>query len=147
LEGAGDRLGSPLDKKPRGILNKGTMETYDPETAPDAAEWLELEEDERVSRVSAYHRHAKIKLPNLQVHAALHSVVENQIAEELQTVRETVARLQAEGLSRHDAIHAVGSVLVARLQALMREGAQAQFAVETYFQELRSLTAEGWLKS
>jgi hypothetical protein len=38
-------------------------------------------------------------------------------------------------------------VLVARLQALMREGAQAQFAVETYFQELRSLTAEGWLKS
>jgi hypothetical protein len=81
------------------------------------------------------------------VHAALHSVVENQIAEELQTVRETVARLQAEGLSRHDAIHAVGSVLVGCLQALMREGAPAQFEVEAYFQDLRSLTAAGWLKS
>jgi sirohydrochlorin ferrochelatase len=123
------------------------METYDPETAPDTAEWLELEEEDRIRRIASYHRGVKVKLPNLQVHAALHSVVENQIAEELQTVRETVARLQAEGLSRHDAIHAVGSVLVARLQALMREGAQAQFAVETYFQELRSLTAEGWLKS
>ena len=123
------------------------METYDPETAPDTAEWLELEEEDRIRRIASYHRGVKVKLPNLQVHAALHSVVENQIAEELQTVRETVARLQAEGLSRHDAIHAVGAVLVARLQALMREGAQAQFAVETYFQELRSLTAEGWLKS
>ena len=122
------------------------METYDPETAPDTAEWLELEEDERISRVSAYHRHAKIKLPNLKIHAALHSVVENQIAEELQTVRETVARLQAEGLSRHDAIHAVGSVLVIRLQALMREGARAQFEVEAYSQDLRALTAGGWLK-
>jgi len=123
------------------------MENYDPETAPDTAEWLELEEEERIRRIASYHRGVKVKLPNLQVHAALHSVVENQMAEELQTVRETVARLQAEGLSRHDAIHAVGSVLVARLQALMREGAQEQFAVETYFQELRSLTAEGWLKS
>jgi hypothetical protein len=122
------------------------METYDPESAPDAAEWLELEEEERISRVSAYHRQAKIKLPNLNIHAALHAVVENQIAEGLQTVRETVARLQAEGLSRHDAIHAVGSVLVGRMQALLREGAPAQFEVEAFFQDLRSLTAQGWLK-
>ena len=105
-----------------------------------------MEEDERINRVSDYHRHAKIKLPNLTIHAALHAVVENQIAEELQTVRETVARLQAEGLSRHDAIHAVASVLVLRLQALMREGAPAQFETEVYSQDLRALTAEGWLK-
>jgi len=128
------------------LTRHGRREAYDPETAPDTAEWLDLEEDERISRVSAYHRHAKIKLPNLKIHAALHSVVENQIAGELQTVRETVARLQAEGLNRHDAIHAIGSVLVVRLQALMREGARAQFEVEAYFQDLRSLTAGGWLK-
>ncbi len=121
------------------------METYDPETAPETAEWLELEEDERISRIASYHRHLKVKLPNLQVHAALHSVVENQLAEELVTVRETVDRLQAEGLSRHDSIHAVGSVLVGRLQAVLREGTQAQFEVEAYFQDLRALTAEAWL--
>jgi uncharacterized protein YoaH (UPF0181 family) len=122
------------------------METYDPETAPDAAEWLDLEEEERIDLVASYHRREKVKLPKLQVHAALHAVVENQIAEKLQTVRETVARLQAEGLSRHDAIHAVASVMVGRLQDLLREGAPAQFEVEAYFQDLRSLTAEGWLK-
>jgi len=122
------------------------METYDPETAPDAAEWLDLEEEERIDLVASYHRREKVKLPRLQVHAALHAVVENQIAEELQTVRETVARLQAEGLSRHDAIHAVASVMVGRLQDLLREGAPAQFEVEAYFQDLRSLTAQGWLK-
>ena len=122
------------------------MKTYDPETAPDAAEWLDLEEEERIDLVASYHRREKVKLPKLQVHAALHAVVENQIAEELQTVRETVARLQAEGLSRHDAIHAVASVMVGRLQDLLREGAPAQFEVEAYFQDLRSLTAQGWLK-
>ena len=121
------------------------MEIYDPETAPETAEWLELEEDERISRIASYHRHLKVKLPNLQVHAALHSVVENQLAEELVTVRETVDSLQAEGLSRHDSIHAVGSVLVGRLQAVLREGTQAQFEVEAYFQDLRALTAEAWL--
>jgi hypothetical protein len=122
------------------------METYDPETAPDPPEWLELEEDERVDRISAYHRRAKVKLPNRRVHAVLHSVVENQVAEEMQTVRETLERLQAEGLSRHDAIHAVGSVLVGRLYSLLQEGARAQFEVGAYFQDLRSLRAEKWLK-
>ena len=73
------------------------METYDPEREPDAAEWLELEEAERVDRISAYHRQAEAQLPNRQVHATLHSVVENQIAEGMQTVRETVVRLQEEG--------------------------------------------------
>jgi len=73
-------------------------------------------------------------------------VVENQIAEEMQTVRETVARLQKEGLVRHDAIHAVGSVLVGRLYTLMQEGARAQFEVEAYFQDLRALTAKRWLR-
>jgi hypothetical protein len=34
---------------------------------------------------------------------------------------------------------------VKSLHSLLREGVQAQFEVEAYFQELRSLTAEGWL--
>jgi hypothetical protein len=122
------------------------METYDPGTAPDPDEWLALDEGERIHRIASYHRRAKVRLPNVQIHAALHSVVENQLAEGLQTVRETVERLQSEGLSRHDALHAVGSVLVNSLHALLQEDAQAQFEVEAYFQELRSLTAETWLR-
>jgi len=121
------------------------MKTYDPETAPDPAEWLGLEESERVILVASFHRRARIELPDLQIHAAIHSVVENQVAEELQTVRETLERLKAEGLSRHDAIHAVGSVLVEHLNRLVRDKAGSADAVESYFQELRSITAVGWL--
>lgn len=121
------------------------MTTYDPDAAPEPNEWLALEEDERIERIASYHRKARVRLPNRRVHAALHSVVENQIAEGLQPVSEAVARLQSEGLGRHDALHAVGSVLVQSLQALMREESQAPFEVEAYFRKLRSLTAETWL--
>jgi sirohydrochlorin ferrochelatase len=121
------------------------MKTYDPETAPDAAEWLGLEESERVILVASFHRRAKIQLPDPQIHAAIHSVVENQLAEELQTVRETLERLKAEGLSRHDAIHAVGSVLVEHLNRLVRDKTGSADAVESYFRELRALTVEKWI--
>jgi hypothetical protein len=120
------------------------METYDPEFAPEPDAWLDLEEDERTRRIASYHKRAKVRLPNAQIHAALHSVVENQIAEGFQSVSETVARLQSEGLSRHDALHAVGSVLVKSLHALLRKESQAPFEVEAYFQKLRSLTAATW---
>lgn len=121
------------------------MTTYDPDVAPDPNEWLALEEDERIGRIAAYHRGAGVRPPNPPIHAALHSVVENQIAEGFQSVGETVARLQAEGLGRHEALHAVGSVLVKSLHALLREESQAPFEVEAYFRKLRALTAETWL--
>ncbi|MGE5255074.1 MAG: hypothetical protein ACM3KE_00290 [Hyphomicrobiales bacterium] len=123
------------------------MKTYDPEEAPDPAEWLALDESERVILVASFHRRAKIQRPDLQIHAAIHSVVENQLAEKLQTVRETLERLRTEGLSRHDAIHAVGYVLVEYLNRLVRDKASATDVMESYFQELRALTAEGWLHS
>ncbi len=75
------------------------METYDPGTAPDPDKWLSLDEDERIHRIASYHRRTKVRLPNPQIHAALHSVVENQLSEGLHTERETVERLQSEGLS------------------------------------------------
>ena len=37
-------------------------------------------------------------------------------------------------------------MLVGRLYALMQEDARAQFEVEAYFQDLRSLSAEAWLR-
>jgi hypothetical protein len=120
------------------------MTPYDPNQAPEAAAWLELDESERIERITAYHKAAGITPPNARLHAALHSVVENQIAEEMATVRETVARLCAEGLARHEALHAVGSVLVSHLTALMGRRGKGRAAVDDYFRELRSLTAEAW---
>jgi hypothetical protein len=78
-------------------------------------DWLGTDEGERIELVSAYHRRQKIKLPNSQLHAVIHVVVENQLALGEETVVNTLSRLQGEGLSRHDAIHAIGSVLAENL--------------------------------
>ena len=89
------------------------MERYDPLKAPDPKEWLSLDEQERIDLVQDYHRRARVELPNATGHAIAHVIVENQIAlgDEL-AVERTLNRLVAEGLDRHDAIHAIGSVLV-----------------------------------
>lgn len=119
------------------------MTRYDPEHAPSPAAWLELGENERIRLIAAYHQDAGITPRNPQLHAAMHSVVENQLAEEMETVRDTIARLGVEGLSRHEAVHAVGIVVVSHLAKLMRPGVSGEFAVEDYFRELRALTAAG----
>jgi len=124
------------------------MERYDPLHAPDPAEWLETDEDERIILVRDYHRRAKVKLPNARVHATIHVVVESQIVlgDEL-PVRRTVARLQAEGLDRHEAIHAVGLVLAEHMYDLMTTGPQKTDPNEFYSASLEKLTAEDWRRA
>ncbi len=56
------------------------MEDYDPLNAPDPDEWQSMDEDERITLVMEHHREAGVELPNEQVHAVVHVVVENQIA-------------------------------------------------------------------
>jgi hypothetical protein len=137
---------------------------YDPETAPNPDEWLSLDEAQRIDLASAHHRRMRAKLPNVRLHAAVHIVVENQLAEGLDDVSDAMARLRAEGLSRHDAIHAIGWVLIGHIGHLMRgkgkgvrnhlserpEGRRAQMVPDPlvphapYLQALRSLTARSW---
>ena len=120
------------------------MTPYDPDQTPEAGAWLALDESERIGRITAFHAAAGITPPNAQMHAAMHSVVENQIAEEMTTVDDTLARLCAEGLTRHEALHAVGSVLVAHLTVRMGRPGKDRAAVDDYVRKLHSLTAEGW---
>ncbi len=49
-------------------------------------------------------------------------------------------------LDRHDAIHAVGSVLVNFMHELLDDGEAAPNANETFYEELKKLTATEWLK-
>jgi hypothetical protein len=122
-----------------------SMNVYDPDTAPAPVEWLELDEAERLARASAYHRRKRIRLPNLQLHAVIHVVIENQVALGDQVVASTLARLEAEGLSRHDAVHAIGSVLAERLFELMRETCDVtDSAYAQYLERLKDLTAARW---
>jgi len=121
------------------------MDSYDPDASWDAADWLQTDEGERIELVSSFHRRRKIHLPNAQLHAVIHVIVENQLALGDQIVVATLARLQREGLGRHDAVHAIGSVLAADLYELMQEGAEATGdAYRRYLGRLEKLTANNW---
>ena len=121
------------------------MNSYDPDTPLSSTDWLGADEGERIELVSDYHRRQKIKLPNSQLHAVIHVVVENQLALGEAVVVNTLRRLQGEGLSRHDALHAIGSVLAEDLYELMREGdASTGASYQRYLERLQRLTAKDW---
>jgi hypothetical protein len=124
------------------------MEIYDPDRAIDPDEWNALDENERQSLVERYHRKKHIKMPNLTLHATIHVVVENQVAPGGEIpVQGTLARLMGEGLDRHEAVHAVGSVLAGILFDLSKYTEKGQDLNEDYHQLLEELTAESWLRS
>ena len=127
-----------------GGLSPRSAMRYNPEIAPDPDTWLALDEGQRLDLVAAYHRRTRAKLPNVHLHAAVHVIVENQLAEGLDAARDALARLRAEGLDRHDAIHAISSVLVRHMGNLLREGGTTCVPNEPYCQALRTLTARGW---
>jgi hypothetical protein len=120
------------------------MASYDPDQRLPAG-WLDTDEGERIELVASYHRRRNVSLPDAQLHAVIHVVVENQLALGEPVVVETLARLQREGLSRHDALHAIGSVLAPNLYELMQEGTDATGETyRRYLDGLQTLTAKGW---
>ena len=120
------------------------MNSYNPDLSPAAKEWLETDEGERIALVSAYHQDNKITLANAQLHAVIHVVVENQLALDEEGVFNTLIRLQREGLSRHDALHAIGSVLAENLYELLHEQDSSGDAYQKYLGQLQKLTAQSW---
>ena len=124
------------------------MEHYDPLLVPDPAKWLATEEGQRIAHVVDYHAGTRVKLPNARLHAAIHVIVENQIAmgPEL-PVRRVLDRLQSEGLDRHEAIHAIGSALAGHMGDLLNTGTRKGDVNEAYWTELGRLTAEGWRRA
>jgi uncharacterized protein YoaH (UPF0181 family) len=124
------------------------IDRYDPLKAPDAAEWVALDEAERLELVIDYHKRARVDLPNLPVHASMHVAVENQVALGDETpVREKVRQLVAQGLNRHDAIHAVASVLIKYLYGAMTGEASEDEPNQRYYSALKRLNARKWLRS
>jgi len=121
---------------------------YDPAHTPDPKGWLSMDEAARIDLVLKSHQHAKEPLPSPRLHAALHVIVENQVAlgDEI-PVRRTIERLQAEGLDRHDAVHAVGSVLAKQVFDLMKERRSEVDLNLAYTAELEELSAERWRRA
>lgn len=119
------------------------MESYDPHQAPDPQEWTALDEAERLLLAEEYHRRKRIRLPNPRVHACMHVIVENQIAmgDELNVAR-TLCRLMSEGLDRHDALHAIGTVMTYHMFDMSKS--KVPFNNEKYTADLDNLTPESW---
>lgn len=120
-------------------------EGYDPDRAPDPEVWLALDEQERQVLVEDFHRRADDHLPNETVHAIFHVIVENQIAmgDDL-PVRQAIERLMRDGLDRHEALHAVGSVLSEFMYGTLHGKTAEAFPQEAYAAAVERLTAKDW---
>lgn len=118
---------------------------YDPIEGPVSEVWLEAEESERIDAVTRNHEQTGVAAGSLRGHAIVHSMVETQLARGLQGVGTVVERLQTEGLDRHGAVHAVGSVLRKILYAAA--SGDGTFDENAYGDALRALTAAEWRKA
>ena len=121
------------------------MTKYDPEDDQQGDRWLASGEADRIAAVEAYHRRRRIRLPRPTLHATIHTVVENQLALGEQVVVEALARLRSEGLTRHDAVHAIGMVLAEQIYDVLKDRGEAKSDLnKSYLDRVRQLTAEQW---
>ncbi len=122
------------------------MNRYDPTIVPDPKTWLALSEHRRIDLVVAYHKKQKHKLPSIKVHAVIHVVIENQIAENLAAVVDAMSRLSLQGLDRHASIHAIGSVLGEHIHEILQSGNtdSAEVSNTRYVAAVARLTVQQW---
>ncbi len=124
------------------------MDAYDPLKAPDPTAWLALDEQERAAMIEDYHESRDIHIPGMTLHVTIHAIVENQVAEgDALPVREKLRQLMAQGLDRHEAIHAIGSVLIRHLTSVSQGKAAGADPNTAYFRALNRLNARKWLRS
>ena len=131
------------------------MERYNPSRAPNPKQWLEHSESQRLELVSKYHSDASEEirdnspdetLARNDLHATMHVVVENQLAEGIEPVCQAMSRLISEGLDRHDAVHAIGAELAGHLFETLQGRTEAALdkLTQLYYERLRKLTAVSW---
>ncbi len=123
------------------------MDSYNPEHAPVGNEWLEIDEDERLMLVEQYHRDARIRLPKSarRVHATMHTIVENQLALNDEPVVKALDRLMREGLTRHDALHAIGYLVSEQIYDILKHNETPDASKARYYAAIERLTAAAWL--
>ena len=118
---------------------------YGPHKHINSDAWLALDESERAQLVVQYHRQRHIRVPNKTIHALIHVIVENQIAlGDAFPAKGVLLRLMREGLDRHEAIHAIGSVLSETFFTTMNGKTVSGGLNAHYVEKLRALSADSW---
>ena len=121
------------------------MNVYHPSQSPKPQEWLELDESIRIDLVRKSHEVSEVEFEEEQaknIHSVIHVIVENQIALGVEPVPATMSRLIRQGLSRHEAIHAIGAVLSEDLFEILKNKHDHNF--KKYRRRLDKLTAKRW---
>jgi hypothetical protein len=133
-----------LPSPKRGGVLYQRMRRYDPAVPPNAQAWLALDEQKRIDLIREYHQSSGISLPSIEAHATAHVVVENQLAEGLPAAVNAFGRLTLAGLDRHEAVHAIGAVLMNHLWNLANGPLPSGDTNQAYFAALDALTRESW---
>jgi hypothetical protein len=118
---------------------------YDPDSPIDPEAWLEFDESIRIDAIRDYHQRKRIRLPNDTVHALMHVAVENQVClGDAYPAKSALMRLISEGLMRHEAVHAVGSVLAEQIFNALKGKNTGTAPNSEYIAKLNQLTARSW---
>lgn len=119
---------------------------YDAEIAPNPTLWLSLDERERMRLVSDAHLNVQFNPGAETLHSTLHVIVENQLALGAPAVvAQALDRLTKAGLARHDALHAIASVLAEYAYAALHPeaaGGTSDSLSVAYEDAVANLTAE-----
>ena len=108
-----DSEGVPLP-----LDNMGSPVLYDPNDSrgPDPKRWLQLDEDEQVLAIVAYHEIMEENVAMPQIHASAHALVEHHLlSPQLPSAKNALKKALAHGLIRHDAIHALSQVAISTM--------------------------------
>ncbi|MEO6280047.1 hypothetical protein [Roseateles sp.] len=91
---------------------------YDADRPLEPAAWLALKPAEKLRLAVTFHASKRLASGRYKSHAPMHVALEDRVARREAPVVHALARLQQQGMTRHDALHAVGDVLTEHLRLL-----------------------------
>jgi len=121
------------------------VESYDAHEQPHGLDWLGMGEEARLQLVIDYHTSIGDTGDNARTHCMLHVIVENQIAmgAHMEPVRERLRQLMAQGMDRHEALHAICYVLIRHMNWIGLSNQKGDHDAR-YFREIKRMTAQKW---
>lgn len=124
---------------------------YDPDNWPHPDWWDRMGMSERIQAVAEYHQahngfNGSNTAINEHLHAIAHVMVENLLMSGRRSMlRPVLEKLMRQGLTRHQAIHAIASVIFDHVTEELRDGKHCD-RMATYLAKLEQVDAIAWAR-